>query len=385
MKDWKFSIDNVLNAVFCCILVCYLFMLYGLSSMSEYIISLCTYGIFGIWILLFGGAIISEKHFRQRSFILFVLIVLTILVLVGKDVNRDTMISAFSYIMMLTVWIVAANIRLSRFSRNFVIFITMSIGFLLISLSYSEYAYVVREDIDYIMEALTLGFSNPNQAAIIVYSTIAVLLVQYDTIKNTYIKWVVLAEIIWLFYLLILTDARTSILACLFVVVMKLINNFKLVESRVTRVNNGMLLFICVLPILFYWLYTYLYEHRILVGVEFLGKDLFSGRNEVYNHSIDMWENKLFGNMERFSFENSHNASLTILLNTGIIGYLLYFVYTYLELVSLNKKRIMNFLPVVVILSYFIMGCAETAILTGGNIYYVMLQTICVLANNANE
>ena len=128
-----------------------------------------------------------------------------------------------------------------------------------------------------------------------------------------------------------------------------------------------------------------MYDNGILTDVKFLGKDLFSGRNTVYDNAIGKWENKLFGNMELFGFENSHNASLTILLNTGIIGYILYIAYTYLELKVLNAQKKINFLPMVVVLSFFVMGGSETAIVTGGNIYYVMMLTVCVLANNSPE
>lgn len=382
MKDWKFSINDVLNAAFCCLVVCHLCMLYGLSTEQNNIISLCSMGIFGMGTLLFIGAIVYKVQFAIKEAVLFTLLIVIVLIVVGKDIRGDTLKLALGYVMMLTVWISAGNITLSRFSRRFITAMFILIGIFLISQSYSENAFVVRDKLDDTTEALALGFSNPNQAAMIIYSTISILIIQFDRIGKKYLKYLIFAEIVWLFYLLVQTDARTSILACVFVVLLKLANNFKLTELRLNRVNNGMILFICILPVLFYLLYTYLYKNRILADVQFLGKDLFSGRNEVYNHSIEMWDNKLFGNMERFSFENAHNASLTIILNTGVIGYLLYLIYTYMELLSLNKNGRLNFLPMVVLLSFFVMGCSESAILVSGSIYYIMMLTVCILAND---
>lgn len=385
MKDWKVSINDVLNVAFCCLLVCHLCMLYGLSTMQNSIISLCSMGIFAMGAILFGGTVIYKVKIGIREAVLFTLLITIVLIIVDKDIKSETLMLASGYVMMLTVWVSAKNIVLWRFSKSFITIMFVLVGGFLIMQSYSEYAYIVRNNDDYVTEALTLGFSNSNQTAIIVYSTISVLIIQFDRIEKKFLKYIILAEAIWLFYLLVLTDARTCILACVFVVLMKFANKLKLTELRLTRVNNGMILFICILPLLFYWVYTYLYDSRILAGVEFMGKDLFSGRNEVYNRSIDMWKNKLFGNMELFSFENTHNASLTIILNTGLVGYLLYLTYTYMELSEINKNGRLNFLPMIVLLSFFVMGCSETAILVSGSIYYIMMLTVCVLANDTTE
>ena len=56
-----------------------------------------------------------------------------------------------------------------------------------------------------------------------------------------------------------------------------------------------------------------------------------------------------------------------------------------MELSEINKNGRLNFLPMIVLLSFFVMGCSETAILVSGSIYYIMMLTVCVLANDTTE
>lgn len=100
-----------------------------------------------------------------------------------------------------------------------------------------------------------------------------------------------------------------------------------------------------------------------------------------------MFSNKFFGNLSYFDFQNSHNALLTILVNIGIVGLFLYLAFTIMSFNSFNRRCNTpgGFMSMVAILALFIMGCTETAVLTGGTIYYVYMFVILLLSNNNSQ
>ncbi len=377
--------NSILNISYSLIAILQVIMLYGISSNTTSIISMCTYLFFGLGLLMFATTIIATKNWPMRWRVLFVLLIYiyTLLQLVGA--RRTLKISALSYMLMLSVWPVASSIKLNDVSRKITAFMAFIQGAMLIFLSYSEYAYVLRNEYNSIVDSLTLGFPNPNQTAIIIYSTISILIIARENFKSKFFKFLVFGELVWLFYLLILTNARISIFAGFFIVFLDIYNKTKKKQFKFNENTKLFVLIMCILPQLFFWIYNLMYEYKIFADLEIFGKSLYSGRNTLYATILDRWKNHFFGNMKSFYFENSHNAALTILVNTGIVGYALYFMYTYMELKHLCQKENTDFLSIVVVLSYFVIGCAEAAILVSGSIYYVTFLTVCILSNNTKN
>ena len=377
--------NSLLNISYSLIAILQVIMLYGISSNTTSIISMCTYLFFGLGLLMFATTIIATKNWPMRWRVLFVLLIYiyTLLQLVGA--RRTLKISALSYMLMLSVWPVASSIKLSDVSRKITAFMAFIQGAMLIYLSYSEYAYILRNEYNSIVDSLTLGFPNPNQTAIIIYSTISILIIARENFKSKFFKFLIFGELVWLFYLLILTNARISIFAGFFIVFLDIYHKTKKKQFKFNENTKLFVFIMSVLPLLFFWIYNMMYEYKIFADLEIFGKSIYSGRNALYTTILDRWKNHFFGNMKSFYFANSHNAALTILVNTGIVGYALYFMYTYMELKHLCQKENTDFLSIVVILSYFVIGCAEAAILVSGSIYYVTFLTICILSNNTKN
>lgn len=375
----------ILNYSYCLIVILQVVMLYAISSETSRIISICTYLFFGLGVLMFGTVVIAEKNWPFRWRLLFIIIIYIVFLIQLVSANRTVKISAYSFALMLTVWSVASTIELSDLSKKVTAWAIILQGLLLIALSYSEYAYVLRNEYDSVIDSLTLGFPNPNQTAIIIYSTISVLMIVREDLKNKFLKLLTLAELAWLFYLLVLTDARISLLACIFVIFLQIRHKQTKRKFKFTEYMKIFVFIMCILPLLFYLVYNYMYDNNILMDATFFGKSFYSGRNTVFRWYLRYWNNLWLGNLNYFSFANAHNAALSILVNTGVVGYILHLIYTYSEISHLCKKRNTNYISIMVILSYFVIGCAEAAIFISGSIYYVTLLTVCILANNTKE
>ena len=125
---------------------------------------------------------------------------------------------------------------------------------------------------------------------------------------------------------------------------------------------------------MFVFVYLALSNSRF-ADVEFWEKSLFSGREKVYKEALTFWRDKWFGNLSYFGFQNAHNAHLTILVNIGIVGFALYMIQTTRAFNALVRDSVgvEQHLCIAVIIMLVIMGCAETAILTGGTFYYIYL------------
>ena len=140
------------------------------------------------------------------------------------------------------------------------------------------------------------------------------------------------------------------------------------------------------LPIAFVYYYLGLVNSQY-ANAEFLGKKLLSGREQLYQLALERWDDIWLGDLTRFRFDNFHNSHLTILVNLGIIGFVLYIFQTNRAYNALYKEcnSIGQQLSAIAIALLFVMGCAEAAVLTGGTMYFIYMLTFVVLANSSDD
>ena len=353
-----------------------LVMLLSLAIGFSQLERLCSYAMLftsvGIYIFSYVlNPCVCKQDIVFIAFLLY-LFMLAIVYSWGYDEIKAAMV----FLSMLTVWrgahAVSCNERMERVLLN--VFSVQ--GLILIALYFTPLAYKSYQKYVLVSEELTLGFSNPNQTGIIIFSTLAILLI---LMRRCWIsKWqkiILWVQIIALSILLILTDARTSMLGYLFFWLFYIKKGKQKIHSFLSDA-------IICFPIVFVYLYDAL-SKTYLQNLTFLGKKLFSGRQRVFEEVLSMHTNKLFGNLSYFGFENSHNALLTILVNTGIVGLTFYLVFTITSFNSLSRscKENSRFMSMIAVLALFIMGCAEAAVLTGGTIYYVYIFVILILSN----
>lgn len=346
----------------------------GLAAMER----ICSYAILLLSIGIYVYSYIKNPCMSKQDVVLIVIIFYLFMLAIADSWRYDDVKVVLVFLSMLTVWRGARTVICNKKIEKMLLYSFSAQALILIILYFTPLAYKSYQEYVLVSSELTLGFSNPNQTGIIIFSTLAILLIMIRRCMVSKIqKAIIWLQIFGLSFLLILTDARTSILGYLFFLVFYL-------KKKKTKINALVSDTIICFPIIFVYLYDAL-SKTSLQNVTFWGKKLFSGRQRVYEEALSMFSNKLFGNLSYFDFQNSHNALLTVLINTGIVGLFLYLVFTIMSFNSFNRgcNTPGGFISMVAILALFIMGCTETAVLTGGTIYYVYMFVILLLSNNS--
>lgn len=344
-----------------------------LESLCSYIVMLLGFGIF------FGSYFfIPEINFKDFFLFLFLLYLFWIYM---ENSGREQLIAVLEFSLMLTVWRSSKIIMLSENAYKVLLFVEIIQGIIFILLSFSGVAYKPYVEYTSVSEELTLGFPNPNQTGIILFSVIVILSLLVRSIySEKRLRFLVYIEIIYLFVLLIRTDARTSILSCVVFMIFYFFNIANVLKRR----HPVIVAILSIVSLPFVFIYNLLSEKYSQENIMIFGKKLFSGRQRVYHNVLENWSNRAFGNLSDFCFQNSHNASLTILANIGIVGFIMYAIYIIAELLELYQScyRKAAFYPFLAILCLFIMGCAETAVLTSGTVYFVNLLILVTICRN---
>lgn len=373
-NTWKCAISPDILIV-ACLLIVNLLMLLSLTLELIAIERFCSYAIIILSFGMYLYSIVRRPKLDNSDLLLFFIFIYVILLITFKNLSFEGIVSVVVFLSMLTIWRSAREISCTDQMKTMIHVFYIVQGIFLIVLCFTPLAYKGFTDYEVVSDLLTLGFANPNQTGIVLFSTIAILIIT-STKKMGIIKKVfIIGECVALSIMVFLTGARTSILGLLFLLIIIL---WKKGIRRNVLIPD---LIICF-PIAFVYGYLWLAETK-LGDVTFLGKNLLSGRQEVFTNVLYMFQDKLFGNLEYFNFQNSHNALLTILVNIGIVGLGLYLIFTIASFNSLYRKieSRNQMICCAAILALFVMGCAETAVLTGGTIYFTSMFFIVQLAN----
>lgn len=372
--------NEQLTSILCnVLLIVNLLMLLSLAFENESLERFCSYAIIILSFSLYLYSFTIFDIFKIEDFIFALILVYFFVLYLNKQWQYKDIVSALVFLSMLTVWrVTQACVCTEKIKKSIENFYLLQ-GFILIGISFSSVAYKSYQEYVTVSNELTLGFSNPNQTGIILFSTIAILTIVLMYEKKQIKRVITIIVIAALVYLLFLTKARTSIL-------MLAVLAYALLSKKVAKKHIVLSDFVIISPIIFVYVYMGLADTQ-LSNLEILGKKLFSGRQRVFREALDSFTDKFFGNLTYFNFQNSHNALLTILVNIGVIGLVLYLVFTIFSFNRFynNCKGKNQIVVSLIILALFIMGYAEAAVLTGGTIYFNSMFFILLLGNAIDD
>ena len=207
--------------------------------------------------------------------------------------------------------------------------------------------------------ALVLGMTNPNLTAMFISGVYCILQIRFC--KNRRQIWL-LPVLVWLLYLIWLTESRSSLICTLLVTIYALaLYRWKLPQFLVVLST--------LIPVVFVPIYL-AGVHSQLSKITFLGKPFFSGREEIYMRRFSILETplqKLFGNLGTEMFSNAHNAPLSIFCSIGAVGLCLFLFGFTGRLLTLNRNALTSEARIAVacLLSVFIQSSAEALMLVG--------------------
>ena len=303
------------------------------------------------------------------SFFVFLFVIIGNFAAYKLPINVDNILSVVSVFSLLLLICLSDRIRVDKSVINHIYYCCLIITAIQFAYSQSSYAYW---DGSRFCSFLTLGIENSNATAINLFLIFALLLITSKGQRR--FLFAIAAEVI-LFVLIYLTHSRIILLAAVVLTILTL-------ARRIKRIPNLIFWGLCLLPFVFVPCYMFLYNHGF-ENFKIMGKSLFSGRQYVFAQHLSFVSTplaRLFGNLKRNMFQNSHNGPLAIYVSVGLVGAAAYFSIMLGTLSSAQKKSATTTAAVAIgaILACFVHGCAEAALFLGGfpSIFFIFLMFV---------
>jgi len=227
--------------------------------------------------------------------------------------------------------------------------------------------------------AFTMSMGNTNATAISVMFCILLLMAEITQTDSVIKKCLNYVLALMLFYTVYLLGSRTVLVCCFGLV-------FYPVFHRM-RIRKFYLFAAMMMPIVFIGLQIWLASVENIVV---LGKPLASGRNEMFAEFLLELQTDptgyFMGKWGKHRLANAHNAPFAILLNFGVLGLLLYYLFWTFELAEMMNQKVkgsIGSLALVGIMMYFIHSSAEAAPMLGSALYGAEMVIVCRLAKDS--
>lgn len=350
--------------------------------------SLLYYGIFALTVGSIVMTVVSDlaqKKMDKLGFVQLVLMaVMAVCIAFSFAFSSEPFsfslqgMGAISFFEMLGSIYIIGSVKCEKELKHFIYGASLVGAFIFIGFSFiPSIAYSDEE-----LTSLTLGFSNPNETAIYLMSTICMLTLLFDVLKRWFYKVPLLLVIGYLIYLLYRTDSRTALIATALVLLYQIFARQWVLPRWVIPVA-------VIFPLVFWLVYAFLWVNvESLHDVEILGKEFFSGREQYFvDKLLELRTNWPFGDVGLYYFGNMHNGPLAMIASMGVFGFAAHVAYTVYTLYgyypNINKKS--QTIALIVILSIFVHSSAEATFIVGGAHYSIIVATFYLLLKDDEE
>ena len=256
--------------------------------------------------------------------------------------------------------------------------------FSLLTALFFVYCFFVHPEYNARTDAITFGYSNPNRLAIYLIQNLSILLslAKNEKQKNSKIFFMLIC--LFETYLVYLTYARIAYICAIVLWIYFL-------RGNKAKINKKTVILFLVLPVLFLIAVIVTYSFKIIPhSTTLFGKPLFSGREEMYLSILQSMDLRtwLIGDFSQYQFGNWHNAFLSIICSTGMIGLLVFYLFffrAYMDLRKYSENNCYELMPFVGALLLFVEGCAESATLVSGAMYASAAAQLVYLVHYGNR
>lgn len=335
--------------------------------------------IIGLIITYF--AFFDLKLFKKDALNLLLLIFISLFCLISvldtkyNNLNLNYYIKYLKFLSVISSWFWGRYMVISKNSINFILKSNIFLGFIYVIL------YFVNPN--YLYKYVTLGMSNPNSTAILLfYNIIFIIIWIYNNKNNVKSGSILLIRglSIFLIYILYLTYSRTALICLVLFLVY-------LIFVKFMDIKKIYLYFSIIIPILFIIFYIYLYESgKVAYDYILLGKEFFSLRESFW---IQIWQslkgNLLIGHYSDYNSQMLHNSQFDLLIQYGYIVLILTIVYLCRilgGLVNEANKSIISKIAFFAIMMALVSGCTESSVLDGGLAVYVCTGSLLLFVRN---
>lgn len=335
---------------------------------DERLVSLGTWGIFFSVAL---GALLKllskEKSLDDLWYIGLLVYSVVFSIIITKSYSKSNIVDGVMFLELpLLLYYVDKRDRKKLLDFVFFVFVALAVFFMLLRLH--PLAKTVPNDRwgPRPVETLTLAYSNPNQTAMYLLTCLFVLIYGMYYYKNKLLRvmFFVLSAVVTFF--IFETMCRAVLLLSI------VLWAFALFHAKI-KVKTWIVLVAFLLPILFV---LFLVNFEFLYGnLTFLGDSFDTGRVNIYRrvfYFLDLMTAP-FGNYVKFSFDNMHNAFMSIFATLGALGVCL-FIFFFIEkfvVAYFNVDNKIKRIPYFCIVLLLIHACVESAFFVSGSIYAV--------------
>lgn len=342
-------------------------ILLALPYKNNSLISLGTYTIAGCAVVMFVRYFIDHLQYVPWEEIVFVglAVICVIAVLVDRAVSFASLVSVICFL-EIPMFMLCAKETMTKKPAIIFLWVQYILSFYYIYLSRTDKAnYYVGFYGTTTIDELTLGYHNPNETAMYLFTCFLSLLIAFLFYKRFILRLMFGINAVMIFRLVWLTESRAGIVSCALAVVAFILIKLIPVGKFVTKIA-------IVVP----WLMVaaiYFFNDK-LVEIEFLGSSVETGRINVFDQvfkGINFFE-FLFGDFLKHTFDNLHNIYISIFGTIGIFGVLLYSSYLSNSLLSQSNRTIHDIsekMAYVGILLFVIYSSVEATFFVGGSAF----------------
>lgn len=258
---------------------------------------------------------------NDLTYLFLMVALVTLCAVLSHPVNMD-LVKKLLVFFQLPVLLMVAKRAASKTSRDWIYAINAVYPILCVYYYNSSFSHrFVGPYRETDIETLTLGFNNPNEAAIYLMICAFLLLAALFRYKNRWIRVTLLAELLWMVFLIYQTRCRAAVFLIAAVVLGTVSWRQMKVTVRFVRVvfASAALFFVA------------LYLLPALQSLTFMGDTLDTGRSVLFLVYINnlSFESFLFGDFQNYTLNNLHNAFLSIVAAFGIVSALLVWCFFY--------------------------------------------------------
>lgn len=357
-----------------------------LFFIQEPVIRSSTLGVV-IWlpsvVVLFIYSLNVFQKISSRDFLIFFfafaqLIVICVATQIWK--NKTMLFAMLRYMTLLVSVVFCSFVRIDKKVFDAIFVVSVIIACLLLIYSFTpiatRYDSSKYAEYNYVPDYFVYNFSNPNAAAFYILGIYSIILVNLPYRKHRMLLVGLLLACVWMIFK---TDCRSGLIVAVVITVIFLFfsNNW---------IPNWIAVLCIFLPLIFVSVYLYLYLKSDGRDVLFLGKSLFSGREDVYDSYINYIRTPmhfLFGNFQRAKLANAHNAPLTIFASFGLYGLICFYMVmipVVFRIKTFQKSRITT-ASVACLLGFFVTSCTEAIAFLGTFPGIIFLNSFILMAN----
>lgn len=298
-------------------------ILIAMPFKNDAIISLCTYLIAFISVVLLVKCFVDNATALPMAALLFMILAFIALFVMLLFSSVDFRQGIVKVLCFLEIPILMLSFeKKSEVKLLPILFWTqyaLSWYYMYLSTTEKAHFFVGTYSNTFIPE-LTLGYNNPNETAIYLLCCFMVLGPAVLYFKSIALRVLFIINTILVFRLIVLTQSRAGILVAI-------ASTFFLVFRNKISVKKWLIRVVLLFPLVI--VFAIIFFHDELVSLRLLGDSVETGRIGVYNQVFDMLEfHEIFvGDFTTHLFDNLHNVYISIFGTIGIFGVIVYVAY----------------------------------------------------------